>query len=90
MKSINSIAICRDNYSAREEWEDAIKKMVIALLENRQIVVVRYDEPGLGIVDIEFNPDRPGWGCHYPYWLSPEEEGSVIYDEDREKKEGII
>ena len=84
MKNVNNITIVRDNYSSREEWEDAIKKMVISLLENRQIVVVRYDEPGLGIVDIEFNPDSIEWGCHYPYWLSPREEESVIYDEDRE------
>ena len=84
MRDVNSIAIVRDNYSTREEWEDAIKKMVIALLENRQIMTVRYDEPGLGIVDIEFNPDRQEWGCHYPYWLSPEEEMSVVYDNERE------
>ena len=58
MRDVNSIAIVRDNYSTREEWEDAIKKMVINLLDNRQIMTVRYDEPGLGIVDIEFNPDK--------------------------------
>lgn len=84
MKDVNNISICRDNYSSREEWENAIKKMVISLLDNRQILVVRNDEPGLGIVDIEFNPDKMEYGCHYPYWLSPEEEGSIIYDEDRE------
>ena len=84
MKNVNNIAIVRDNYSSREEWEDAIKKMVISLLENRQILVVRCDESGLGIVDIEFNSDQMEWGYHYPYWLSPNEEESVIYDEDRE------
>ena len=81
MKNTNNIAICRSNYSSREEWEEAIKKMIISLLDNRQILVVRYDEPGLGIVDIEFNPDQIEWGCHYPYWLSPAEEESVIYKE---------
>ena len=83
MKNTNNIAICRDNYSSREEWEDAIKKMVVNLLDNRQIMTVRYDDPGLGIVVIEFNSDKQEWGCHYPYWLSPEEEESVIYDESR-------
>lgn len=83
MKNTNSIAICRDNYSSHEEWENATKKMVISLLENRQILVVRY-EPGFGIVDIEFNPDQQEWGCKYPYWLSPEEEESVVYDNMRE------
>ena len=84
MKDVNSIAICRDNYSTREEWEEAIKKMVMCLLDNRQIMTVRYDEPGLGIVVIEFNSDDQSWGAHYPYWLSPEEEESIIYDDERE------
>lgn len=83
MKDINSIAICRENYSTREEWEAAIGRMVMELLNNRQIVVARYDEPGLGIVDIEFNPDWQELGAHYPYWLSPIEAGSVVYDNER-------
>ena len=58
MRNTNSIAIYRDNYSTREEWEDAIDRMVMELLNNRQIMTVRYDEPGLCIVDIEFNPDQ--------------------------------
>lgn len=85
MRDVNSICICRDNYSTREEWEDAIKKMVIALLDNRQIMTVRYDEPGLGIVDIEFNPDQREWGYKYPLWLSPEEEESIVWDDEREE-----
>lgn len=85
MKDVNSIAICRDNYSSREEWEDAIKKMVMCLLDNLQVMTVRYDEPGLGIVVIEFNHDDQSWGDRYPYWLSPEEEESIIYDDEREE-----
>lgn len=84
MRNTNSIAICRDNYSSREEWEDAIKKMVVELLNNRQIMTVRYDEPGFGIVDIEFNSDQQEFGYDYPYWLSPTEAESVIYDNERE------
>lgn len=80
MKNVNSIAICRDNFSTKEEWKNAIRDMVIALLDNNQIMTVRYDEPGLGIVVIEFNPNDQSFGCHYPYWLSPEEEESVVYD----------
>lgn len=86
MKDVNSIAICRDNYSTREEWEAAIGSMVMELLNNRQIMTVRYDEPGPGIVEIEFNPDQQEWGAHYPYWLSPPEAESVIYDDEREEE----
>lgn len=84
MKKVNEIAICRDDFPIREKWEETIKNMVVCLLETRQIMTVRYDEHRLGIVVIEFNPDRQDWGCHYPYWLSPEEEESIIYDNERE------
>lgn len=84
MRDTNSIAICRDNYSTREEWEAAIGRMVIELLNNRQIMTVHYDEPGLGLVNIKFNPDQQEWGTHYPYWLSPTEAESVIYDDECE------
>lgn len=86
MRNTNGITICRDNYSTREEWETAIGRMVVELLKNRQIMTVRYDEPGLGIVDIEFNPDRQEWGEDYPYWLSPTEAESVVCDDEREEE----
>ena len=86
MKEVNSLVICRDNYSTREEWEDAIKKMVMSLLEARQIMTVYYDEHGLGIVTFEFNPDDQKLGADYPCWLSPEEAESVIWDDEREEK----
>lgn len=86
MKEVSSLVICRDNYSTREEWEDAIKKMVMSLLEARQIMTVYYDEPGLGHVAFEFNPNDQKLGADYPYWLSPEEFESVIWDDEREEK----
>ena len=80
MKNVNSIAICRDNFNTKEEWKNAIRDMVVALLDNNQIMTIRYDEPAFGIVVIEFNPDDQSVGCNYPYWLSPTEEESVVYD----------
>lgn len=80
MKRVNSITICKDNYNTREEWEDAIKKMIMSLLDNRQIMTVSYDEPRLGIVVIEFNHDSQEFGDYYPYWLLPEEEEQIIYE----------
>ena len=86
MKEVNSLVICRDNYSTCEEWEDVIKKMVMSLLEARQIMTVYYDEPGLGVVAFEFNPDDQKLEADYPYWLSPEEAESVIWDDEREEE----
>lgn len=83
MLDVNSIAICRDNFNTKEEWKDAIRDMVAALLDNNQVMTVRYDEPGLGIVVIEFNPDDRSLGCDYPIWLSPTEAESIIYDEEK-------
>lgn len=84
MKDVNQICIDRDNFKSREEWEDAVKRIIFSLLENRQIMTVSAREFGLGLVDIEFNPDQQEWGAHYPYWLSPTEAESVIYDNERE------
>ena len=83
MRDVNSIAICRDNYSTREEWEDVIKRTIMVLLDTNQIMTVRYDEPGLGIVVIEFNSDDQSMGCHYPLWLSPTEIESIVYDDEK-------
>ena len=84
MKKVNEIAICRKDYPTREAWEDAIKKTVMCLLDTYQIMTVRYDEPGLGIVIIEFESDDQSLGGYYPYWLLPEEIESVVYSDDEE------
>ena len=80
MKDVNSIAIDRDNFKSREEWEDAVKRIIFSLLENDQIMTVSAPEFGMGLVEIEFNPNKPEWGGHMPHWLSPSEEESVVYE----------
>ena len=85
MSDISTITIRRDTYKTQEDFENAIKKAIMVLLDNNYIMTVRYDEPGLGIVVIEFNHDDQSWGAHYPYWLSPEEEEGIIYDDEREE-----
>ena len=84
MKDVNSICIDRDNFKSREEWEDAVKRFVFSLLENHQIMTISAREFGLGLVDIEYNPDDMSLCYHYPYWLSPEEEESVVYEYEKE------
>lgn len=73
MSDVNTIDILKSDYVSREKWEEAVKNLIFSLLETRQIMVVRYDEPGIGIVKIAFNPDNEEWGCKYPYWLKPDE-----------------
>ena len=84
MKDVNEICIDRDNFSSREEWEDAAKRAIFALLENNQIMTVSAPEFKMGLIEIEYNPNRPEWEVHLPYWLSQSEVESVVWDDTQE------
>ena len=81
MRNVNRIVICKSNFSNSDEFENAIKRAIMVLLENDYILTVRYDEPGCGIVAIDYNYADASYGCHYPYWLSPEEYESINFEE---------
>lgn len=89
MNKVNQICICRDEYPSQADFENAIKKAIMVLLDNDYIMTVKYDEKSLGIVIILFNYREQEYGCDYPYWLSPEEIDSVILDEDRKGDENV-
>ena len=82
MNKVNELVLCRQNYDSQEVFEDEIKKAVMVLLNANQIMTIRYDEPGLGIVVIEYKSAEQSYGDYYPYWLLPEEIESVIYEND--------
>lgn len=84
MSRVNELVLCREIYGSQEEFENEIKTAVMLLLNANQIMTIRYDEKGLGIVAIEYKHADQSYGDYYPYWLSPEEIESVIYNEDRE------
>lgn len=86
-KKVNDLTICKDTYDSQEEFENAIKKAVMCLLENEYIMTVRYEEPSLGIVAIEYEADHPEYGSYYPYWLLLEEEETVMYEDEDEGDE---
>ena len=54
MSRVNELVLCRENYESQEEFENEIKKAVMLLLNADQIMTIRYDEKGLGIVAIEY------------------------------------
>ena len=83
MNKVNKLVLCRENYDSQEEFEDEIKKAVMLLLNANQIMTIRYDEKGLGIVAIEYKYADQSYGDYYPYWLLPDEIESVIFDEER-------
>jgi hypothetical protein len=81
MNNTNHITICKDKFKTQEEFQNAIRDAIMVLLNNDYIMTVRYDEPGLGIVCIEYNYANQEYGTDYPYWLSPEEWESVDFEE---------
>ena len=48
-KMVNNLLICKEDYKTTEDWENAIKKAVMVLLDNNYIMTVRCDEKGLGL-----------------------------------------
>lgn len=83
MNKVNELVICQDKYGSQEEFENEIKKVVMLLLNADQIMTIRYDEKGLGIIAIEYKYADQSYGDYYPYWLLPDEIESVLFDEER-------
>lgn len=80
MTHVNEMVICKDDYHSAEEFEDAIKKAVMVLLNNNYVMTIRYDDKGLGIVVINYESSNQEYGCPYPYWLMPDEFEKTIND----------
>ena len=78
MNSVNRITICKDRYKTQDDFENAIKRAVMLLLENNYIMTIKYDEPALGIVCIDYNYADRSFGAEYPIWLNSEEQEKVF------------
>ena len=82
--NVNQLVICKEDYKTVQDWENAIKKAVMVLLDNNYIMTVKWDEKSLGFVAIEYEHDDRSFGCRYPYWLYPEEIESVVWVDELE------
>lgn len=85
MKKVNTLVLCRDDYNSHEEWQMEIGKAMLMLANAQYIMVAKLDETGIFCIEYEY--DHEDWGCDYPYWLSPDEYESVVWDDEREKDE---
>lgn len=85
MKHINTITLCRDDYDTQGMFENEIKKAIMLLLNASCVMTVKYEDKEAGNVCIEFGPANKELGCDYPYWLSPNEYGSVVFDVEEEQ-----
>ena len=79
MKDVNQITICKSGYESIKEFKNAVKKVIMALLDNGYIMTVKYDlnDKKLGIVVIDYSYSDESFGGYYPHWLSPEEFESI-------------
>lgn len=85
MKKVNSIAIDSSKFSTKREFHECLSRTISNLLELGQVIVIRYEDCGIYIVECEDN--EPDWGGYMPYWLTADEIQSVTFDEDRKKEE---
>lgn len=84
---LNEIVFSREKNETKEELFQRVGEQLKLLLEAGYLAVVRYDEPGLGIVVINFehNDILENWGCIQPMWVTPEEAEKIV--DMREKNE---
>jgi len=75
-----TITLAKKDVETKEDFFQRISKQLELLLEEDYVAVVRYDEPGLGIVVIEFEHDNnlDDWGCTRPMWVTPEEAEKIV------------
>lgn len=84
---------CNELVLTREEFGDdlytKLGEAVSLLINAGYECVIRYDEPGLGIILIEYNYDRrKEYGNETAYWISTEEEDVLFsYREEIEEEE---
>ena len=79
MNKINTIVFCKEDYKTEQEWKDAVRDAVFLLLNAQYQMVVRYDEPGLGIICVDFESSDETLGSPWPYWLTPDQAEHLIY-----------
>lgn len=88
MNQHETIIFKKKERETKEELFRRVGEQLRLLLEENYLAVVRYDEPGLGIVVIEFGHDDNlvHWGCNRPVWVTPEEEESLLISRDEALK----
>jgi len=77
---VNEIVFCRKDDETKEELFQRVGEQLKLLLGAGYLAVVRYDEPGIGVIVIEYQHDEnlDYWGCVQPMWVTPEEAEKII------------
>lgn len=86
MNKVNTLVLCEEDYSSKEEWQQEIGKAAMLLSHAGYIMVAHLEETGIFRIDYEYVDKE--YGCVYPYWLSPDEAARIIWDDDEESLVG--
>ncbi len=87
MNTVNTIVFCKEDYKTEQEWKDAVRDATFLLLNAQYQMVIRYDEPGLGIIRIDFESSDESLGSPWPYWLTPTQSEFLMYNNPDESVE---
>lgn len=81
MRSYETVVFQQKENETKEKFFQRVGEQLRLLLEEGYLAVVRYDEPGLGIVVIEFehNDLLEYYGCSQPVWITPKEEEELAH-----------
>lgn len=80
MTKVNTIVFCKEDYKTEQEWEDAVRDATFILLNAQYQMVIKYDEPGLGIIRIDFESADESLGAPWPYWLTIDQAEHLLYE----------
>lgn len=82
MRKVNTLTLSKNMYKSEQDWRAAIGDAVRLLLNAGYVMVVRYDEPGLGIIVIEYESNCSHYGGPQPYWLEEEDIVQITIEEE--------
>ena len=80
MNRVNQYVLDRDNFSSDEEFANHVGQILFNFAKDGYIATFRYED--MGIYIIEYNHADQSLGSPYPYWLTPEEEERIYYEEN--------
>lgn len=87
MTKVNTIVFCKEDYKTEQEWKDAVRDATFILLNAQYQMVIKYDEPGLGIIRIDFESADESLGAPWPYWLTTDQAEHLLYEYSETNKE---
>ena len=76
------IFVADEKDTTRQLLFTKVAQQLKLLLEAGYVAIVKYDEPNMGIVVIEFEHDErfESWGVCSPVWVTEDEEWAILHD----------